>query len=67
MVLAGQFSDEEAAAVAELVREGGGEIVANVDETWTRPRVVAHPTTWDPTSIERAFTPEAPGGGTTAE
>ncbi len=46
MVLAGQFADDEAAAVTELVRQGGGEIVANVDETWTRPRVVAHPTTW---------------------
>ena len=45
-VLAGQFPDEEAAAVAELLRECGGEIVANVDETWTRPRVVTYQPTW---------------------
>ena len=37
-LLAGRFDDEAAPRVAELVRDGGGEIVANVDETWTRPR-----------------------------
>lgn len=37
-LLAGRFSDDQAPVVAELVREAGGEIVANVDETWTRPR-----------------------------
>jgi hypothetical protein len=37
-LLAGRFEDETAPRVAELVRDGGGEIVANVDESWTRPR-----------------------------
>ncbi len=38
MVLAGRFADDSADTVVALVREGGGEIVADVDETWTRPR-----------------------------
>jgi hypothetical protein len=37
-VLAGCFPDDSAEVVAELVNEAGGEIVADVDETWTRPR-----------------------------
>jgi hypothetical protein len=37
-VLAGRFDDRAAAEVAKLVRDAGGEIVANVDEQWTRPR-----------------------------
>ena len=37
-LLAGRFADDQAAEVSALVRENGGEIVANVDETWTRPR-----------------------------
>jgi len=36
-----RFSDAQAPEVAELVVEAGGEIVANVDETWTRPRSIA--------------------------
>jgi hypothetical protein len=40
MVLAGRFLDEQAREVADLVREAGGEIVANVDEAWTRPRIL---------------------------
>lgn len=40
-LLAGRFSDAQAPEVAELVVEAGGEIVANVDETWTRPRSIA--------------------------
>ncbi len=48
MVLAGRFADEEASAVAELVREGGGEIVANVDEKWTQPRSTVQPSPWSP-------------------
>jgi hypothetical protein len=39
MLIAGRFADEQAPEVAEIVREAGGEIVANVDESWTRPRV----------------------------
>ncbi|HYI21982.1 MAG TPA: hypothetical protein VEX62_05020 [Candidatus Limnocylindrales bacterium] len=38
MVLAGRFADDSADTVVALVREAGGEIVADVDETWTRPR-----------------------------
>ncbi len=38
-LLAGRFSDAQAPEVAELMREAGGEIVANVDEAWTQPRV----------------------------
>lgn len=40
-VLAGKFADDTASKVAELVRRWGGEIVANVDERWTRPRYSA--------------------------
>ncbi len=48
-LLAGRFSDAQASEVAELVREAGGEIVANVDETWTRPRVASWRGTWHST------------------
>jgi hypothetical protein len=37
-LLAGRFADERTDEVAKLVREAGGEIVADVDERWTRPR-----------------------------
>lgn len=37
-LLAGRFPEERAAEVDLLIREAGGEIVANVDERWTRPR-----------------------------
>lgn len=37
-VLAGQFQDDQAPEVAALVSKAGGEMVANVDEAWTRPR-----------------------------
>ena len=36
--LAGRFPDDSADTVVALVRDAGGEIVANVDETWTQPR-----------------------------
>lgn len=39
-LLAGRFADDQTAEVSQLVRENGGEIVANVDEIWTRPRSV---------------------------
>ena len=45
-LLAGRFDDAQAPQVAELVRECGGEIVANVDETWTRPRIVSRRPSW---------------------
>lgn len=47
-LLAGRFADEQAPEVAELVRECGGEIVANVDESWTRPRGAPRSTDWPP-------------------
>jgi hypothetical protein len=34
-VLAGRVPDDQAPIVAELVERVGGEIVANVDESWT--------------------------------
>lgn len=49
-LLAGRFSDDQAPEVAKLVREAGGEIVANVDERWTRPREAPAPRRqgWNP-------------------
>ncbi|HVM31049.1 MAG TPA: hypothetical protein VM305_09835 [Candidatus Limnocylindrales bacterium] len=37
-LLAGHFPEEQAPRVQEIVRQAGGEIVADVDERWTRPR-----------------------------
>lgn len=37
-LLAGHFPDEHKPDVEEIVREAGGEIVADVDERLTRPR-----------------------------
>ena len=34
-VLAGRFSDDSVPRVVGLVRDGGGEVVADVDEIWT--------------------------------
>ncbi len=48
MLLAGRFEDDQAAEVAELVCAAGGEIVANVDETWTRPRSATSGSGWNP-------------------
>src|SRR5688500_2063183 len=45
-LLAGKFSDDQAPHVAEVVRECGGEIVANIEESWTRPRVVPRRPAW---------------------
>ena len=42
IVLAGRFHDDVAPRVAELVRERGGEVVTNVDESWTKPREHQH-------------------------
>ncbi|MEO6351291.1 MAG: hypothetical protein ABIP53_11630 [Candidatus Limnocylindrales bacterium] len=47
-LLAGRFADEIAHRVAQVVTEAGGEIVANVDETWTRPRPATGRPTWSP-------------------
>ena len=46
MVLAGRFPDDQASHVAALVREAGGEIVTNVDESWVRPRRGPSRTNW---------------------
>ena len=46
-VLAGCFPDNEAAAVTQLISEAGGEVVANVDEEWTRPRTVSQSKQWN--------------------
>ena len=37
-LLAGRFPDELTDSVSRIVHEAGGEIVADVDEAWTRPR-----------------------------
>jgi hypothetical protein len=37
-LLAGRFPDERLPEITRLVREAGGEIVANLDERLTRPR-----------------------------
>ena len=34
-VLAGRFPDDSVSRVVRLVREAGGEVVADVDESWT--------------------------------
>jgi hypothetical protein len=36
-LLAGHFPDERLPEVIRLVHDGGGEVVANVDERWTVP------------------------------
>ena len=51
-LLAGRFADEQAREVAELVRQWGGEIVANVDESWTRPRIPSRRPNW-PATLRR--------------
>jgi hypothetical protein len=38
-VLAGHFSESQTGMVRSLVTESGGEVVADVDEQWTRPRI----------------------------
>jgi hypothetical protein len=35
--LAGYFRDEDAARVVAVIERHGGEMMANVDEAWTRP------------------------------
>lgn len=42
-LLAGRFPDEQAALVMDLVRRAGGEVVANIDERWTRSEPVRLP------------------------
>ncbi len=38
-LLAGHFPEEQRAEVRDIVEASGGEIVADVDERWTRPRI----------------------------
>jgi hypothetical protein len=45
-LLAGRFADDQAREVTALVQQGGGEIVVNVDESWTRPRVTPSRPKW---------------------
>jgi hypothetical protein len=56
-LLAGRFADELAPKVADLVQAAGGEIVADVDETWTRPREVTREM---PREIRREMPGEIP-------
>jgi hypothetical protein len=45
-LLAGRFTDEVAPRVAEVVAQAGGEIVANVDERWTKPKPAPRRPSW---------------------
>lgn len=42
-LLAGRFVDPRVSEVREIIRQAGGEIVADLDEGWTRPRPEAQP------------------------
>jgi hypothetical protein len=48
-LLAGRFSDAQAPEVAQMVRDAGGEMVANIDEILTRPRVIPRREEWNRT------------------
>lgn len=48
-VLAARFPDQDAAKAAELLRNAGGVIVANIDERWTRPRIPVTAGAWGST------------------
>jgi hypothetical protein len=48
-LLAGRFPDEEATDVIGWLREAGGEIVADVDEAWTKPRAHQSSAPWKQT------------------
>ena len=48
-LLAARFPDRDAAEAAALLRDAGGEIVANVDERWTRPRSAMRSQAWGST------------------
>ena len=39
-LLAGRFDDPHTAIVRTIVADSGGQVVADVDEQWTRPRFV---------------------------
>jgi hypothetical protein len=46
-LLAGRFGDEQADHAAAVMRGEGGEVVANVDESLTRPRMSAPRQSWN--------------------
>ena len=46
ILLAGRFHDEVASEVADYCRQSGGEVVTNVDETWTKPRPAVKGHVW---------------------
>lgn len=41
-LLAGRFSEDRTDDVCRLIHEAGGEVVANVDERWTRSHAAQH-------------------------
>jgi hypothetical protein len=41
-LLAGRFRENQVPLVHSTVTRGGGDVVADVDERWTRPRAPAH-------------------------
>jgi hypothetical protein len=48
-LLAGRFDEDQCFEVADVVRRAGGEIVTNVDESWTRPRNAVRRQMWGST------------------
>ena len=46
ILLAGRFREEVVANVTSCVREHGGEVVTNVDESWTKPRPTPERPAW---------------------
>ena len=46
-LLAGRFGDDQTGIVRAVVNSSGGEVVADVDEQWTRPRIQATPSRRD--------------------
>jgi hypothetical protein len=52
-LLAGRFPDDQATTVVGWIRDAGGEIVADVDEAWTKPRAHSGGSRWKP-AFERS-------------
>src|SRR5262245_58343036 len=47
-LLAGRIGDDQSDPAAEVMRREGGDVVVNVDESLTRPRMTAHRAGWHP-------------------
>jgi len=47
-LLAGRIGDDQADRAAEVLKREGGDVVVNLDESLTRPRMTAHRPGWNP-------------------